>query len=310
MSYKSKLAAAPYLLWTAVFVIVPLILVVVFAFTTTVKVDAEGNVYTNEEILELEEAFYEEHDEDEEFDLGLTEKTVFTLANIMNVSKYTATLLNSIWLALIATVICLVLAYPVAYYASRLHFDSQKMILMLLMLPMWMNFLLRTYAWMTLLENNGLINRVLGYVGLGPFRMINTQGAVVLGMVYNYLPFMITPIFTVMSKIDNRTLEAAQDLGANPLRVVSKVVLPLSVPGIVSGITMVFVPAVSTFIISRMLGGGTNMLIGDLIDLQFLGNAYNPNLGAAMSLVLMVFILFCMSITNALDDEDQEAVLI
>ncbi len=310
MSYRSKLAAAPYLLWMAVFIVVPLILVAVFAFTTTVHVDAEGNIISNEELAEMTAEFYEEHDEDEEPDFGLEEKTVFTMANILQVSNYTSTLLNSIWLALIATVICLILGYPVAYYASRLHFDSQKMILMLLMLPMWMNFLLRTYAWMTLLENNGLINRLFGLVGLGPFRMINTQGAVVLGMVYNYLPFMITPIFTVMSKIDNRTLEAAQDLGANPVRVVSRVVLPLSVPGIVSGITMVFVPAVSTFIISRMLGGGTNMLIVDLIDLQFLGNAYNPNLGAAMSLVLMVFILFCMSITNALDDEDQEAVLL
>ena len=177
---------------------------------------------------------------------------------------------------------------------------------MLIMLPMWMNFLLRTYAWMTLLEKNGWINRALSLIGLGPFEMINTQGAVVLGMVYNYLPFMILPLYSVMTKIENHTIEAAQDLGAGSVRVFTKVVIPLSMPGIASGITMVFVPAVSTFIISRMLGGGANMLIGDLIDLQFLGNSYNPNLGAAISLVLMVFILLCMSITNQLDNGDEE----
>ncbi len=178
------------------------------------------------------------------------------------------------------------------------------------MLPMWMNFLLRTYAWMTLLEKNGLINKFFGLFGIGPFNMINTQGAVVLGMIYNYLPFMILPLYSVMTKIDDRTIEAAQDLGANGWQVISRVVMPLSMPGVASGITMVFVPSVSTFIISRMLGGGTNMLIGDLIDLQFLGNAYNPNLGAAISLVLMVFIFLCMSITNQLDNEDMEGVLL
>ena len=173
-----------------------------------------------------------------------------------------------------------------------------------------MNFLLRTYAWMTLLEKNGLINKLLGLIGLGPFNMINTQGAVVLGMIYNYLPFMVMPLYSVMTKIDDRTIEAAQDLGANSFQVLCRVIMPLSMPGVASGITMVFVPSVSTFIISRMLGGGTNMLIGDLIDLQFLGNAYNPNLGAAISLVLMVFIFLCMSITNQLDNEDMEGVLL
>ena len=295
----------------AVFIIVPLALIVVFAFTTTVPVDMYGNVLTVEEAAELEAAFWEENGEDADIEeLGLGEKTVFTLQNILDVSKYMNTLLNSIWLALIATVICLLLAYPVAYFISRLHFTKQKMMLMLAILPMWMNVLLRTYAWMTILERNGLLNQLFALVGLGPFEMINTQGAVVLGMVYNYLPFMILPLYSVMTKIDSRTIEAAQDLGANNIRVVGRVILPLSMPGIASGITMVFVPAVSTFIISRMLGGGTNMLIGDLIDLQFLGNAYNPNLGAAMSLVLMVFILLCMSITNSIDDEGTEVSMI
>ena len=232
------------------------------------------------------------------------------MQNILYVSKYTTVLINSAWLALIATVICLVIAYPLAYMISRMFYTRQKLALMLVMLPMWMNFLLRTYAWMTLLEKNGLINKLFGLIGLGPFNMINTQGAVVLGMIYNYLPFMILPLYSVMTKIDNRTVEAAQDLGANSFQVISRVIVPLSMPGVASGITMVFVPSVSTFIISRMLGGGTNMLIGDLIDLQFLGNAYNPNLGAAISLVLMVFIFLCMSITNQLDNEEMDGVLL
>lgn len=311
MNKKAKIAAFPYLLWMAVFIIVPLALIVVFAFTTTVTVDVDGNILAPEEVTELQDAFWEENGEDADIEeLGLAEKTVFTLQNILDVSKYMNTLLNSIWLALIATVICLLLSYPVAYFISRLHFTKQKMMLMLAILPMWMNFLLRTYAWMTILERNGLLNQLFSLVGLGPFQMINTQGAVVLGMVYNYLPFMILPLYSVMTKIDNRTIEAAQDLGANNIRVVGRVILPLSLPGITSGITMVFVPAVSTFIISRMLGGGTNMLIGDLIDLQFLGNAYNPNLGAAMSLVLMVFILLCMTITNSIDNEDTEVSML
>jgi spermidine/putrescine transport system permease protein len=172
-----------------------------------------------------------------------------------------------------------------------------------------MNFLLRTYAWMTILEKNGLINSFLGNFGIGPLELINTQGAVVLGMVYNYLPFMILPLYSIMTKIPNSLIEAAQDLGCNGFGVLSKVLIPLSVPGISTGVIMVFVPSVSTFIISRMLGGGGNLLIGDLIDLQFLGNAYNPNLGAAISLVLMVLILLCMSITNQFGDEDREDML-
>ena len=270
----------------------------IFAFTTTVTVDETGRIITAEELL-IAEA--------EETDLGeLTEKTVFTLSNITATSAYMPVMVRSIWLALVATVICLVIGYPAAYLVSRLTFSRQKMMLMLVMLPMWMNFLLRTYAWMTLLERNGWINKALGLIGLGPFEMINTQGAVVLGMVYNYLPFMILPLYSIMTKIDNSVLEAAGDLGCNPMNTFTRVVWPLSLPGVATGITMVFVPAISTFIISRMLGGGTNMLIGDLIDLQFLGNAYNPNLGAAISLVLMAVILLCMSITNALDNENME----
>ena len=269
---KFRFSSVPYIVWSVIFVVVPLILVAVFGLSTS-----DGQ---------------------------------FTFANVAKVSDYTAVFVRSIWLSLVATAICLVIAYPLGFIMSRYNANNQRTLVMLVMLPMWTNFLLRTYAWMTLLEKNGLINKLFGLIGLGPFNMINTQGAVVLGMIYNYLPFMILPLYSVMTKIDNRTVEAAQDLGANSFQVISRVIVPLSMPGVASGITMVFVPSVSTFIISRMLGGGTNMLIGDLIDLQFLGNAYNPNLGAAISLVLMVFIFLCMSITNQLDNEEMDGVLL
>lgn len=268
---KSKAVAFPYLIWMVLFILVPLALVGFYAITTP-----EGE---------------------------------FTLTYISQVGEYTPVLMRSVWLAAIATTISLVIAYPLAYIISRQTGMGQRTMIMLIMLPMWMNFLLRTYAWMTILEKNGLINRFFANFGIGPFDMINTQGAVVLGMVYNYLPFMILPLYSVMTKIPNSLIEAAQDLGCNSKQVLTKVLFPLTVPGISTGIIMVFVPSVSTFIISRMLGGGGNLLIGDLIDLQFLGNAYNPHLGAAIALVLMVLILLCMSITNQFGDEDREDML-
>lgn len=293
----------------ALFIIVPLILIAVFACTTTITVDADGNRLSEEDIQRIEEEYMEENGEDAELPEGtFVEKTVFTWDNLLAASNYMPTLITSIWLAIIATLICLLLGYPVAYIISRMNFSKQKIMIMLIMLPMWMNFLLRTYAWMTILENNGLLNKLFGLIGLGPFRFINTPGAVVLGMVYNYLPFMILPLYSIMTKIDERTIEAARDLGAGSKNIFTRIVLPLSTPGITSGITMVFVPAVSTFIISKMLGGGKNMLIGDLIDLQFLGNAYNPHLGSAISLVLMVFILLCLSITNSMDSDESEVM--
>ncbi len=264
---KLKIFSAPYLVWMIVFIVVPLLMVAYFAVTND-----------NGEL---------------------------TISNISDVGQYSNIFVRSIWLALIATAVCLVLAYPVAYSLSRMEKHKQGTMLLIVMLPMWMNFLLRTYAWMTLLGNNGIINRVLGFVGLGPFKMINTSGAVVLGMVYNYLPFMILPLYSVMEKIDKSVIEAASDLGCNSRGVIFRVVVPLSLPGITSGITMVFVPAISTFIISRMLGGGSNLLIGDLIEMQFLGNAYNPHLGAAISLVLMVIILVIMTIMNQFSPDDQ-----
>ena len=268
---KVKLISAPYLVWMAVFIVVPLIMVGYFAFT-----DGNGR---------------------------------FTLEYIADVAQYTNIFIKSIWLAAIATVICLVVAYPVAFILTRLETKVQGTMLMIVMLPMWMNFLLRTYAWMTLLGNNGLINRLFELVGIGPFKMLNTEGAVVLGMVYNYLPFMILPLYSVMVKIHKSILEAAADLGCNSRETLFRVVLPLSLPGVNSGIIMVFVPAISTFIISRMLGGGGNLLIGDLIEMQFLGNSYNPNLGAGISLVLMVIILLIMTIMNQFNDDDDKVLL-
>ena len=268
MKTNSKLLSAPYTVWMSIFIILPMVLVGYFAFT-----DKQGS---------------------------------FTLENILSVGQYSNVFLRSIWLGAVATVICLVLGYPLAYIIAKLPAKRQSVMVMLVMLPMWMNFLLRTYAWMTLLEDNGLINAALSAVGLPRVHMINTAGAVVLRMVYNYIPYMVLPLYSVLTKIDESVIEAAQDLGASDSKVFLKVVVPMSMPGVISGVTMVFVPAVSTFIISKMLGGGGNLLIGDLIDMQFLGSAYNPNLGSAISLVLMVIILICMGIMNQFDDgEDQ-----
>lgn len=267
---KSKAGASPYIVWMVVFVAVPLAIVVYFAFTTR--------------------------------------DSAFTLENITGLGAYTTVFARGIVQAVIATVICLIIAFPIGFMLSRMAPAHQKMMQMLIMLPMWMNFLLRTYAWMTLLENNGLINRFLGLFGIGPLHMINTSGAVVLGMVYNYLPYMILPLYTIMVKIDQSVIEAAQDLGANQFHILTRVLVPLAMPGITTGITMVFVPSISTFIISRMLGGGSNLLPGDLIEMQFLGNSYNYNLGSAMSLVLMVIVLLCMSFTTA-DTEEMEAMV-
>ena len=270
MKIYDKKLAYPYFVWMTLFTVVPLIIVVYYAFT-----DANG---------------------------------AFTLDNLTSISGYGSVFARSLLLALIATVICLVIAFPVGYFLSRLRVNKQHIMLMLVMLPMWMNFLLRTYAWMGLLSINGPVNAVLGVFGLGPFNMLNTSGAVVLGMVYNYLPFMILPIYSVIGKMDRSLLEAARDLGANSVTVFRKVILPLSLPGVLSGITMVFVPSVSTFAISRMLGGGTELLLGDLIERQFLGGAYNPQLGAAISLVMMIIVLVCMLVMNRFGEGEEQAV--
>ena len=264
---KAKKAAVPFLVWILIFTIVPLGLVVYFAFT-----DGDG---------------------------------AFTLENIRRIEEFIPTILESVKLGALATILCLLLGYPLAFIISRSTGRVQQTMVMIIMLPMWMNFLLRTYAWMTLLEDTGLINRFLQWLGLPGVHMINTSGAVVLGMVYNFLPFMVLPIYSIMTKIDSRVIEAAQDLGANGFHQFRRVILPLSAPGILSGITMVFVPAVSTFVISKLLGGGKTMLIGDVIEMMFIGASANFNLGAALSLVLMVLILICMAVMNRFDGGDE-----
>ena len=264
---KNRSAATPFALWMAIFTLIPMAIVVWFAFT-----DESG---------------------------------AFTLQNIVDIWQYSGPYLDSIWMGALATVICLILAYPVAFSISRRSEHMQRTMVMIVMLPMWMNFLLRTYAWMTLLEDQGLINQFLGLFGLH-WHVINTDAAIVLGMVYNFLPFMILPLYSVMAKLDGRVIEAAQDLGCNSWQVLRRVILPLSAPGIVSGVTMVFVPAVSTFVISKLLGGSKNMMIGDVIETMFMGDGCNYNVGAALSLVLMLLMLLCMSVMRRVDNGDDE----
>ena len=275
--------AIPYVIWMALFVVAPIIMVVIYAFSASV-----GG---------------------------------FTLDNFAKMGTYTVVFTRSFKLALIATAICVLIGYPVSYKMSKEGPRFQRLAMVLIMLPMWMNFLLRTYSWMAILENNGLLNQLFRKIGLialynnifgtdiSFFRMINTQGAVVLGMVYNYLPFMILPIYSVIVKLDHSLIEAARDLGANSVQVFRRVILPLSLPAVLSGITMVFVPSVSTFAISKMLGGGTEMLLGDLIEQQYMGGAYNPYLGAAISLVMMVIVVICMVVMNRFGEGEEQAVM-
>ena len=284
MKNKRSLFAVPYVGWMTLFVVVPIVMVVVYAFSSAV-----GG---------------------------------FTLEHFASMGTYASVFTRSFWLAILATLICLLIGYPAAYFISREGPRFQRVAMMLIMLPMWMNFLLRTYSWMSVLENNGLLNRFFSAIGLFTlinnifgteleyFTMINTQGAVVLGMVYNYLPFMILPIYSVIEKMDGSLVEAARDLGAGSARVFRKVILPLSLPGVLSGVTMVFVPSVSTFAISRLLGGGTQMMLGDLIEQQFLGGAYNPHLGAAISLVMMVIVVVCMVVMNHFGEGEEQAVML
>ena len=294
MKSKRSLLATPYVIWMALFTVIPILMMVVYAFTQEIVVDAETG-----------------------------EKAVrFTLNNFAQMGAYTVVFLRSFKLALVSTAVCLLIGYPVAYLMAKEGPQFQKIAMALIMLPMWMNFLLRTYAWMSILENTGLLNRLFKAIGLIDlvnrimgtnlqfFPMINTQGAVVLGMVYNYLPFMILPIYSVIVKLDNSLLEAAQDLGAGSSRIFRKVILPLSLPGVLSGITMVFVPAVSTFAISRLLGGNNLMLLGNLIEMQFVGTAYNPHLGSAISLVMMVVVVICMAVMNRFGEGEEQAVIL
>ena len=262
--------AAPYGLWMALFTIVPVFLIVYYAFTG----------YAGGFSLENFRMFLE--------------------------PQFVAILTFSLWMAFMCTALCLLIGYPAALFLAARDLRRVSMIVVLFVLPMWMNFLLRTYAWMTLLEDTGLINRLLEWIGIGRVKLMYTENAVLMGMVYNLLPFMVFPIYSVLSKSDAGLLEAAQDLGANTWVSFWRVTFPLSVPGIVSGVTMVFMPAVTTFVIPRLLGGGMFMLFGDLIETQFLTTG-DWNFGSALSLIMMAFILVSLSVLNRVDPNSQAA---
>ena len=270
---KSILLSTPYLVWMVVFTLIPLGVVCYYALT---------DPSTGE----------------------------FSLVNLRGLNLYWGVLWQSIFYAVASAFICLLLGYPTAYYIAHRSQTAQKFLYMLVMLPMCMSFLLRTLAWVGLLQDTGIINNILDVIGIGRLRLIRTPGAVILGMVYNYLPYMILPLYGVIVKIDSRLIEAAEDLGCNSTQVFSRVVLPLSVPGILSGMTMVFVPAVSTFVITKLLGGSKVLLIGDAIETMFIGQGANYNVGAALSLVLMVLILLCMAMTSFADKDDEEGGLV
>lgn len=263
---RTKALAAPYIVWMVIFTVVPLAMVAYFAFTTN-----SGE---------------------------------FTFTNLTRAAEYMPVLLRSVWYALAACAICLVIGYPVAYVIAQTTARTQRVLYLLVTLPMCMSFLLRTLAWVALLRDTGIINTFLGTFGIGPLPLIRNAGSVIMGMVYNYLPYMIMPLYTVIVKLDPRLIEAAQDLGCDNLQVFRRVILPLSVPGIVSGITMVFVPAVSTFYISQKLGGTNNTMIGDVIELQFKGSL-NRNFGAAMSLVLMLLVFVSIWLMNRFTDDEE-----
>lgn len=271
--FSRSLLDKPYLVWAILFIIAPLIMVLYYALT-----DSTG---------------------------------AFTFNNITALPEYTATILLSILYGVFATLICLVIGYPFAYFLTKTKMSLQRVFFLMVMIPMWMNFLIRTYSWMTILGDSGIINTILNLMGLKSLELINTGGAVILGMVYNFLPYMILPIYSIMNKMDNSLIEASQDLGAGRFKVFTKVIMPLSLPGVLSGVTMVFVPCVSTFYITQKLGGGQIVLIGDVIETQF-QSANNYNLGASLSFVLMLLILICLGVMNhfGASDENKGGVII
>ncbi len=269
----SPIISSPYIVWMIIFIIVPLLMVAYYSFT-----DPAGN-FTTEYITKIVE---------------------FNYLKIFGVS---------ILYAAIATVITLLISYPLAYFMTKTKLSTQGTLMLLVMLPMWMNLLIRTYSLSAILERNGIINTLLDSLGLDKIRLINTPAAVILGMIYNFIPYMILPIYSVLSKLDSSLLEASSDLGGNGFTTLKRVIIPLSMPGVVSGITMVFVPSVSTFYISQKLGGIRNELIGDVIEQQFKLNS-NYNMGAALSLVLMVMIIISLAVMNKFASDDDGGVIV
>lgn len=268
-SLMRSIAAAPHIFWAILFIVLPLIIVVVYAFSSS---DAEGNLS-------------------------------FSFENIASLPEYAPIFGLSLELAIIATAVCLLIGYPLAYIIAKAKPQHQKIFIMLLMLPMWTNLLIRTYSLMALLDDGGFINTLLGT----NFHIVGTKGAVIFGMVYDFLPYMVLPIYTCVSKIDKHMWEVASDLGCNTVQTLTKVILPLSLSGIISGVTMVFVPSISTFYISQKLGGGTFELIGDTIERQFVTGAYN--VGAAISLVMMILILISLGVMNYFTEESEGGII-
>ena len=265
-----RVASSPYIVWSAIFIIAPLLFVAYFAFT-----DRDGN---------------------------------FTFENILSLSSYSETFIMSLGFSLIATTVCLLIGYPLAYCMSRTSERTRSILMVLLMLPMWISLLIRTYSLMALLDNGGLVSSFLVSIGLPKLTFIGTDAAVILGMIYDFLPYMVLPIYTSLIKIDRRYLEASADLGCNNMQTIFKVILPLTTPGVVSGVTMVFVPSISTFYISQKLGGGSFDLIGDTIERQF-QNQVTYHTGAAVSLVMMILILISLAIMNKFSDNEEEIIV-
>lgn len=265
--------AYPYTAWSIIFIVVPLLLVVYYSFTQTSE---SGHM-------------------------------LFTLDNYKEVFNplFYKVFVRSFAISAVATIACIIIGYPVAYIISKMDVSKGATLILLFILPMWMNFLLRTYAWIAILGKNGLLNSFLGLFGLHPNSILYTNSAVLLGMIYNYLPFMVLPIYTTLQKIDKDLVNAARDLGANGITVFRKIILPLSMPGVISGITMVFMPCVTTFAISRLLGGGKTMLVGDLIEQQFT-TVGDWNFGSAVSIIMMIIILITMAFMNKIDKESLE----
>lgn len=277
VSLAQRMALAPYSLWAVLFILVPLVFVAYYAFTD------DGFRFTTENITRFFTA---------------TSGIVGDDGTVREVHTYLVIFWRSVKLAVISTAICLLMGYPIAYIIARAAPRTQKTIITLIMIPMWMNFLIRTYAWMTILQDTGIFNGLIGLVGLGPVHIIGTEGAVVIGMVYDYFPYMIMPLYSIMAKMDGALLEAARDLGCGALGVLRRVILPLSVPGIISGVTMVLIPSISTFYISQKLGSGKFFLIGDAIEGQYVAN--NLHFAAAIAFIMMVVLLAAMALMRRL----------
>ena len=272
LSLVERVTLAPYSAWAMLFIVVPLIFIAYYAFTDNNFTFTTANITR----------FF------------TSTSTVYEGDVTREVRTYLVIFWRSLKLAVISTAVCLVMGYPIAYIITRAAPRTQKIIITCIMIPMWMNFLIRTYAWMTILQDTGILNGLLAKLGLGPIHIIGTETAVIIGMVYDYFPYMILPIYSVMAKMDIRLLEAAQDLGCNSVGVLRRVIWPLSLPGVISGVEMVLIPSISTFYISQKLGNGKFFLIGDAIEGQYVSN--NLHFAAAIAFVLMVILLLCMAV--------------